>query len=315
MNFASLDLNLLRVLDALLETRSTTYAGQRIGLSQPAVSSALGRLRRQLDDPLFIRNGPRLEPTDYALSLSAPLRDLLEKAEILLSGPPAFDPQTAEETFRISGSDFFAEILMPRLAGYLSENAPKLRVQLVDLVPDDYVATLETDSVDLALLPQLEGPSWMEWQPLFNSSFALVARRGNPRLVDQAKAGQIDIGTFCDLDHILFSPEGKFEAMVDAALSRKGHKRRVVMTLPVMYGVCSTVAETDYVALVPQQLAHKLSQKLSLDVIRPPFPIHTPPIGMAWHRRRTNAPAHRWLRDQLARLLVPLNEGEPPLAD
>lgn len=313
MNFNSFDLNLLRVLNALLQTRSTTYAGERIGLSQPAVSAALGRLRRQLDDPLFIRYGPRLEPTDYALSLVEPVRSLLEDAESVLSGPPTFDAATAQETFRISGSDFFAEMLMPLLAAYLATHAPGIRVQLVDLVPDNYIATLETEAVDLALIPQLEGPSWMEWQPLFHSSFAFIVRRGHPKVAAEVESGQVSLDTLCGLDHILFSPEGRLEAMGDAALAKLGRKRRVVMTMPVMYGVCSTVAETDYVALVPRQLALKLRQKLDIDVLKPPMPMMLPLIGMVWHRRRTNAPAHRWLRDQITKLTLPLNEGERPL--
>ena len=313
MNLSAFDLNLLRVLHALIETRSTTRAGERIGLSQPAVSAALGRLRTALDDPLFVRIGPRLEPTDYALSLADPLREVLEATETLLSARPGFDPATAVETFRVSGSDFFAEMLMPDLADYLARHAPGVRVSLVDLVPDDYAATLETSEVDLALIPQLSGPSWMEWQPMFNSSFALIARRGHPRIAETDTS--VDLDTLCALAHILFSPEGRFEAMGDAALAAVGRRRRVVMTLPVMYGVCSAVAETDHVALVPQQLAHKLAGKLDLQVLTPPMPMALPLIGMIWHRRRTNAPAHRWLRDVIATLMAPLNAGEPPVPD
>lgn len=315
MNFANFDLNLLRVLDALIDTRSTTYAGQRVGLSQPAVSAALGRLRRHLNDPLFVRYGPRLVPTDYALTLAEPVRALLEQAEIALAGPPSFDPGTAEETFRLSGSDFFAEMLMPQMAAELSRRGPELRVQLVDLVPDNYVAKLDANDVDLALIPQLEGPSWMEWQPLFHSSFVLIARRGHPALSDQVKAGRMDLDSFCALEHVLFSPEGKLEAMGDAALHAIGRSRRVALTMPVMGGVCATVAETDYVALVPQQLARRMKRKLPLDVLLPPeeMPTPVPLIGMVWHRRRTNAPAHRWLRETVAQMMTPLNAGEPPL--
>jgi DNA-binding transcriptional LysR family regulator len=315
MNFANFDLNLLRVLDALLDTRSTTYAGQRIGLSQPAVSAALGRLRKHLNDPLFVRYGPRLVPTDYALTLAGPVHSLLEQAELTLAGAPRFDPTSAEEIFRLSGSDFFAEMLLPTLAQELADYAPGLRVQLVDLVPDNYVAKLDSNDVDLALIPQLDGPSWMEWQPLFHSSFVMIARRGHPVLAEEIEAGQMKIDTLCALEHILFSPEGRLEAMSDTALARIGRKRRVVMTMPVMAGICSTVAETDYIALVPQQFAHRMRQKLPLELLLPPpeLPAPVPLIGMVWHRRRNNSPAHRWLRETVARLMEPLNEGETEL--
>ncbi|QFT58323.1 HTH-type transcriptional regulator LeuO [Sulfitobacter sp. THAF37] len=314
MNFSSFDLNLLRVLDALLDTRSTTRAGQRIGLSQPAVSAALSRLRLALNDPLLVRVGPRLEPTDYALSLADPLRKVLEQTEAVLSGPPLFDPAVAEDRFCLSGSDFFAEMLMPALAEKLGQDAPGVRIQLVDLVPDNFAGALERQDVDLAMVPEMKGPSWMEWQPMFRARFAMIARRGHPRLAALPTPGEIDLDTFCDLGHILFSPEGNLQAMSDAALAAVGRERRVVMTLPVMYGVCSAVAETDYVAIVPDQLAQKIVTKLNLQILTPPLAMPGPMIGMIWHRRRTNAAAHRWIRGVIADLMAPLDHETPPPA-
>lgn len=162
VNFSSFDLNLLRVLDALLREASTTKAGMRIGLSQPAVSAALGRLRHALEDPLFVRHGQRLEPTGYARSLEIPLRNILDRLVTLLSGPEQFDPFHAVETFKLSGSDFFAELLMPQLAEVLSRKAPSIRVQLVDLLPENYVGTLERYEVDMAFIPRTDFPEWID---------------------------------------------------------------------------------------------------------------------------------------------------------
>src|SRR4051812_39302989 len=124
MNLLTFDLNLLRVLDALLRDQSTVKAARRVRLSQPAVSAALGRLRDTLNDPLFVRQGQRLVPTDYARSLEIPLRRLLGELTELLSGPGTFDPLQAHQSFRIAGSDFFAEMLMPPLAPLLEKSAP-----------------------------------------------------------------------------------------------------------------------------------------------------------------------------------------------
>ena len=151
INFVTLDLNLLRILDALLIEGSTTRAGQRVGLSQPAISAALGRLRHALNDDLFLRRGNRLDPTEYARQIEEPLRLALEQLETSLTGPLAFDPTVATDTFKLSGSDFFAEMLMPRLADTVYRRAPYMRVQLVDLVPDSSVDTLERYSVSAAL--------------------------------------------------------------------------------------------------------------------------------------------------------------------
>lgn len=312
MNLYAFDLNLLRVLDALLLEGSTVRAGERIGLSQPAVSSALGRLRAALDDPLFVRHGQRLEPTAYALSLARPLRDTLDKIETMIAGPESFDPATASETFKISGSDFFAEMLMPALGERLSRVGPDIRVQLVDLVPDNFVGKLESHEVDMALIPALDHPGWVDWEPMFRSCFVVIARQDHPvlRAHGVQPGDKVPMDLFCDLGHILFSPEGNLKAMGDAALAKVGRERRVVMTMPVFYGVCRAVSASDHVALMPAQMAYKLRDTLGIDAYIPPMPIPAAQIGMIWHKRATNAPAHRWMRAQIADLLKPLDDAE-----
>ncbi|MHA6344571.1 LysR family transcriptional regulator [Roseivivax sp. CAU 1761] len=310
MNFASFDLNLLKVLDALLATGSATEAGRRIGLSQPAVSAALGRLRHALGDPLFVRQGRQLVPSDYAAGLAEPLRHLLEEAEGLLAGPERFEPAQAEATFKISGSDFFAEMLMPDLAAHLQREAPGIRVQLVDLVPDSYIDTLDRYQVDMALIPEMPFPNWVAHRRLFRSSFIAIARRDHPTLARAgiAPGATIPLDLFCDLPHVLFSPEGKLRAMGDAALAAVGRQRRVAMTMPVFSGVYHAVARSDMIALLPRQLAERMAPRVGLALYDPPMPIDPAEIVMIWHRRATQTPAHRWLRDQIAALMAPLDE-------
>lgn len=308
MDLRTFDLNLLRVLRALLETHSTTRAGQLIGLSQPAVSAALGRLREHLKDPLFVRIGPRLEPTDYALTLAVPLRKILDQTEALLSGPPVFDPKLAQDSFRLSGSDFFSELLMPELAAYLSRNAPGVQVQLVDLMPGHQGGKLESHEIDLALAPHFEIPSWMDWQPIFESPMVMVARGDHPCLDGLPIAAALDLETYCSLGHILFSPEGKYTGTGDTALARIDKTRRVVMSLPVMHGVCSAVARTDHLALIPVQMANRMADTHGLAIRPAPMPIEVPLVGMSWHRRHTTAPAHQWLRNCIADLMAALDQ-------
>lgn len=305
MNFRTFDLNLLRVLDALLETRSTTAAGQQIGLSQPAVSAALARLRTALDDPLFLRQGRAMVPTDFALGLQAPLRDTLDRLEHLLCETAPFDPARAQASFLISGSDYFSEMLMPGLGERLSVMAPGIRVRQVDLVPDNYVETLARYDVDIALIPATELPDWAEQQSLMFSTFHVIARRGHPRL---ARAGLspgevIPIDLFCDLAHVIFSPEGNLQAMGDAALARVGRTRHVAMTLPSFAGVYNTVAGSDMIGLLPCSLAESVAARQGLAIYKAPIPLPMVEIVMVWHRRASRTPAHRWLRGQIAEVL------------
>ncbi len=299
MNLSGFDLNLLRVLDALLHEKSTVRAAERVGLSQPAVSAALGRLRLALDDPLFVRHGQRILPTEFAASLEIPLRQVLDSLSELLSRQDDFDPRSSDGRFKIAGSDYFAEMLMPSLAQLLATEVPRVKVQLVELVPDNYVASLESLDVDMALVPKVDFPSWVAFQPAFLSSFVMVARQGHPRL---ARAGvqpydTVPMDLFCDLSHIAFSPEGKLKAMGDAALARLGRERNVVMTMPVFGGICSAVSESDLVALLPRPLAQKMAAQKGLSIYVAPVPLPTAQICMIWHKRNNGNAAHRWLRE------------------
>ena len=311
VNLSSFDFNLLRVLDALLQEHSTVKAAKRLNVSQPAVSAALARLRGALDDELFFRRGQGLEPTAFALSLEADLREVMDRIGRLIQGHEAFDPRIAQNRFRISGSDFFAEMLMPRLADHLQTMAPLVRVHLVDLVPDNYVDTLERYEVDLALIPKANFPDWTDSQPVFRSSFSVIARTGHSRLIEAGlRTGDVmPIDLFCDIGQVLFSPEGKETAMGDEALARVGRKRQVVMTMPVFSGVYRAVAGSELIALLPTALAHQVARSVGLEVLQPPIPIAQAQLMQVWHRRFTSSPAHAWLRNQIADLLLSLEDA------
>lgn len=301
MSLLSFDLNLLRVLNALLAEHSTTRAGERIGLSQSAVSAALGRLRHALGDPLFVREGQRLVPTDFARSLERPLARILGDLQDVLAGPEVFDPHEAGTTFKVSGSDFFATLLMPRLGELFARTAPRMCIQQVDLHPESYVSILEDATIDLALIPRMPFPSWIAHQALFRSRFVIVARQGHPVLSSAgiAPGSVMPLDLMCRLSHVLFSPEGKGAGLTDAALAEIGRSRRVVMTLPVFSGVANAVAHSDLIALLPHQYVDHIARAQGLDQFQPPLALPEPELCMVWHERSTTNPAHRWLRQQV----------------
>ncbi len=304
-NLYSFDLNLLRVLDALLIEHSTVKAGERLGLSQPAVSGALGRLRLSLGDELFFRSGQKLEATEYALSLQEPLQEIISRIEELISASEKFNPAKSDHQFRISGSDFFAELLMPSLAARFATLAPSMRVHLVNLVPDDRVGALERYEVDFALLPETQLPEWAEAEPVFRSPFSVIARKNNPKLLERRiKAGDvIPIDLFCDLGHVLFSTEGSPHGLGDEALARIGRKRSVTMTLPVFSGVYRAVAGSDLIALLPRALAHRVADSANLNIFEPPIAVDPARLAIVWHRRYSNSSKHIWLKSQIRELL------------
>lgn len=315
MNLSTFDLNLLRVLDALLTEGSTVRAGERIGLSQPAVSAALGRLRAALGDPLFVRRGAGLEPTYFAASIAPEVRALLEGIERTLT-VPRFDPSAATNAFRISGTDYFGELLMPRLADRLSREAPGVKSILVDLVTEAYIDSIEAHAVDIALMPKIGViPDRFHWRPFAWVNFCLATRKGHPRL---ARAGlspgdELPLDLFCDLGHIVMSPEGRLETLSDETLKAMGRDRRVVMAMPYFSSIYRAVSESDLVSLLPTKLAERVASKAGLDLFRPPIPITPVLLIMVWKAAASSNAAHRWFRDTVTEELAWLNEGQPDL--
>lgn len=313
MPLSNLDLNLLKVLNALLRHRSTTRAGEEVGLSQPAVSAALSRLRAALGDDLFLRQGQNFVPTEFARSLEKPLQGALNELQQLLGSRSDWRPETSTEVLRLSGIDFWADMLMPDLARLVFEKAPGMRLQLLDLVPDTSVDMLDKHRIDIALLPRFKTPNWIVSQPLFWSPFVAIARDGHPALRDIAPGALMPMEIFLALNHVLLSPDGKLKAMGDVALAQLGHSRKVSMSQPFFSGVARTVAATDAIALMPLQYVQSKADEFGLTLYQPPVTAEAPMLEMIWHRRRTTNPAHKWLRDQIAALCAPMNAGHPPL--
>ena len=315
MNFKTFDLNLLRVLDALLIERSTVKAGHRIGLSQPAVSAALRRLREATGDPLLIRSGQGMLPTDYAQTIELPLRLFLGELETIFAANQRFDPSRSRDVFKIAGSDFYGEHLMPGLVRRLQSEAPDVRVQLVELVADSHLDSLKQQSVDMALVPRFELPDWVSGRDVFQSDFVVVARKGHPRLSRAGVAPEqvIPLDLFCDIGHVLFSPQGNLRAMGDAALTKVGRERKVVATVTTFSAVWRNVAQSDLIAILPEQLARHVAEEGGLSIYESPIRLDRATISLIWHKRFTGNPAHRWMRDMIADVMAPLNKGYPDL--
>ena len=312
MDFQHFDLNLLRVLDALLREHSTVKAGERLGLSQPAISASLSRLRVALGDELFVRQGMRLVPTDRAERMAMPLREKLARLESLLQDDMAFDPATAAFSMRIAGADFFAEVLMPSLSRLVREQAPGIRLHFIDLVRDVYVESLEQFKADIALHPEQSLPEWAACRPLMDVDFTVIAARNHPAIAAAgiAPGETLPLDLYCSLAHVIFSPEGNLAADGDRALARIGRSRRVVLTLPFFASICCAVSESDLIAMVPRQIAERPNHRGGLDVFRPPMEIPPKQLVATWHQRNDGNPGHRWIRDRIADLLVPLGGHE-----
>lgn len=299
MNFNAVDLNLVRVFDALMLERSVTRAGERIGLSQPAVSAALNRLRHLFDDALFVRQGNEMIPTPRAQDLAARARDALAAIEEMVRSVRPLEPARLDRTFTLIGADFFSMLLMPHLARKVAEGAPNVRLRLLDSARGDVARLLLDNAVDMALERPLDMPEWISSTLLFHAPFVVVASSRNAALAGSAEGDEMPLDVFIRLPHAIRSIDGSMSGMVDAALAERGLARSVRLALPHFQGVALAVAAGEHIAALPEQFARSVKASLGLRTFAPPIPIPVPEVNLYWHARHDDDPAHRWMRGQI----------------
>lgn len=306
MNFAALDLNLLRVFDAMMVELSTVRTGERIGPSQPAVSSALGRLRQFTGDELFVRDGNRMMPTPRALELRQPLRDALAMIEDALAENAPYDPATSTRSFMLVGSDYFSTLLMPRLAAHVSRQAPSIVLQMIDHPSGEVFPLLSEGRADIVVDRALETPEWIASRKLFGSWLMCILRRGHPLIAEHgiAPGAMLPAELYCALPHVLRSADGGRTGTIDPALERMGLSRRVAMTVPHFQAVALAVAGSDLIGSIPVHFARLVADRLDLDTFAPPIESPKMDVTMYWHRRNDRDRGSAWLREQVAAVLA-----------
>ncbi len=287
------DLNLLIALEALLAERNVTHAARRLGISQPALSSRLARLRDQFGDPLFVPAQRGIIPTDRALALQEPLRVALDQLRSVVMEQAVFDPANSEATINIAVTDYVQVTVILPLFAALRQEAPGLRLGLRQLDREKLPAQMERGDIDLAMLTPSAAPETLRMRRLFDETYVVIMRKGHP-----AGPDPLNLETFCELDQIIASPRGNgFFGQTDIALEALGHKRRVVMGVANFLVLPEIVAASDLVAVVPRRLVVDRSE--GFWITEPPLHIPAFSIAMVWHERTHLAPEHRWFRDRL----------------
>ena len=285
----TLDLNLLKTLDALLDERSVTRAAARLALTQPAVSGMLNRLRDYFEDPLFIRAPHGIVPTTRAEAMAAPVKRILADIDELLQ-PIAFDPLTATFTFTLAATDYALRAVVVPFIAALKVQAPGIRVRVVPVESDRLVSQLEQGSVDVALITPHTTPDELHSRALYDERYVCMMRADHP------DAGQpMTLDRFCALEHVLVSYEGDgFRGVTDGALEKTGRTRHVGLSVSNFLVLPDVLALSDMIAVVPARLAYDDTR---MHVLPPPLPITGFTKSMAWHERTHRDAAHQWLRN------------------
>lgn len=288
-----LDLNLLITLDALLIENNVTRAAERLNLSQSAVSLQLSRLRVFFEDPLLMP-GPRgMRPTSRADELREPLQHALAALTQVVVRQEPFNSREATLTWRAAAFDYGEfTIVLPALAK-LRQAAPGTRLAILQCAPTLVAKKAEQGEIDLAFLAASEAPPCMRYRSLFQERYVLAGRLDHPRL-----KRQLTLAQFCELEHVIVSPDGGgFVGVTDVALAQLHLTRKIVLSLPHFLFLTAVLEHTDLVALVPSRL---VEGKETLRVVEPPLELQGFEMVMVWPERVHRDPAHQWLREHIA---------------
>ena len=324
VSFTSLDLNLLRVLDALLEERSATRAGERLGLSQSAVSHALGRLRHALQDELFVRNAVGLEPTARALQIGERVRQGLRQLQLAVTDA-GFAPADTDRQFAIACSDYASAAIVPGLMARLRDRAPGASLRIVPNHPGVSEA-LQTGRVDLGIGSFAHIPDRYASEELFQETLVWVLSADHP-----ASRWPMTLERLAELPHLIIALGGEDPRAVDGivsdhglewrlirddagafqnALSSRGLRRRIGLTVPHVLAAPRIVARTDMAALVPRRLAVAYAERYRLRLFDPPYPSPPHAVTAVWDAGHGAQMPVAWFRQLLREVAQEVAAGD-----
>lgn len=296
------DLNLMRVFLTVLHERSVTRAAQRLNLTQPAVSYALGRLREQFDDPLFVRTTTGMQPTPVAFALADPIERGMNSFAEAVSLRQQFAPATSTRRFRLSMSDIGEMVFLPPLMERVHALAPRLQVEVLEVALEQVPQALKEGEVDLAI-GNLAGVGRHTCHAdLFSERYVCMGRRGHPVLSAGLTRGQ-----FKRLDHILVASRASAHRLLNDVLSEAGLHRQPYLTLPHFSAAAEIVRRTDLTVTLPYRAAIWFNRDNAFDIR--PLPIALPPLSVTvhWHARFESDPGTMWLRRQVEATLADPN--------
>ncbi len=295
-NLRSVDLNLLVVFDALMAERNVTRAAERNGLSQPAVSKALNRLRFLFDDPLFVRRDRAMEPTARARELAGPIHGALADISRTLTASSAFEPSTARATIKIATIDLYHTKLLPSLVRHLRQRAPGVDLQVRANERSHLHEQLAAGEIDLAFAPLGTKTAELSAEPLWNDRLVTLVGNDNPLRDPLSMEAYAAAAHLVDAGHVQVSADGVGRSVVDAILTARGLRRRIMLVLPNSAGIPFIVAATDLIATLPNRIVQGLLPMTNVRVLAPPLPDVEVSPHMFWHRRTDADPLQIWLR-------------------
>ncbi|MDB5967105.1 MAG: nahR1 [Polaromonas sp.] len=296
VQLTNIDLRLLLLFDEVYKTGNLSRAAEKLSLTQPAVSIALGRLRRHFDDPLFVRTSQGMAPTPYADGLISLVRAGIGTLQATIGFRLEFVPETSTRLFRICMTDVGQIVLLPGLLNSLRRQAPGVRMEVTS-INEHTSRALEAGDTDLAVgfMPHIDDAFYQ--QVLFEEEFVCLARHGHPRV-----GKQLSLARYESELHVVVTTSGTGHLVVDQSIADQGVRRQVGVRIPNFLGLATVIGATDYLCTLPRRAGEIMAVASRVRVLAPPFHIPTYRVRQHWHERQARDPGHMWLRNVVADL-------------
>ncbi|MEM9072761.1 MAG: LysR family transcriptional regulator [Myxococcota bacterium] len=304
----SSDLAVLATLDALLQEGSVSGAARRLGLSAPAVSHALAKLRDRFGDPLLVRAGRSMVLTPRAEALKPKVQDAMSVAARVFEDEGDFVPGSMSRTFSITMTDYVLTVFGGALDAALQEAAPGLDLRVFLNAVDD-PQKLRSGETDLAIGIYGELPPELRTRVIITDRFVCAVRKDHPVV-----RKRLSLAQFLKLEHIQVAPRGRPGGYVDELLQERGATRRVARAVPFFRAALELTANSDRVVTISERIARKLGPPLGLKILEPPLPFEPFALSMVWHPRFDADPGHRWLRERLLEVTEAMGARSHPRA-
>jgi len=303
--FDKIDLHLIRVLHTVLAERSVSRAALRLGMYQPAVSAALKRLRELSGDPLLVRSGARMVPTDAGLRMIEPSASILRAAEVLFTGARGFDPQTSTNTFRVAASDYLDPYFLPRLVSQIKARAPLCHIEVHPLsAASDYQAQLAHGDVDVVVGNWLKPPENLHLGKLFADEVVCMVSKDHPAV----RRGWTPEG-WLEAEHIAPTPTHPgARGVIDDHLESLGLARSITARCPHFGLIPAMVASTLLVMTTGRQYCERYVDRLPVKILECPIDFPQLMYYQLWHERTHASASARWLRDQVKSVAANLQD-------
>jgi len=290
MDLNDFNLNLLMTFNAIYRHQNLSSAAQELGLTQPAVSAALKRMRLRFGNPLFVRTSHGMQPTPFADNMAPKVRMALELLREV-DQPASFTPSTTTINFRIYINDVGLMMVMPRVVQRLGIEAPLSRVTFVDLRPDEVINALDSADIDLAVGYFLGMPDWARQQNLRDTSYVCVVRADHPVI-----GTSLSLEQFLAAKHAMYWSKGATYSVLEGVLAQLNLTRDVKVRVPRLSVLPFLIAQSDLIVTIPEDLGVVFSKLINIKLFKPPLPLENFQITQYWHERLHVEPAYQWLR-------------------